>query len=298
MKIVVTGAAGKVGRWAVRELLAAGHEVIASDSVLAEESPAEHYVQADLRDYGQACQLIMGAGAVVHLAAIPTDVRNTPQAIFANNMLVNFNVFEACKDWDVPKIVWASSETVLGFPFTPEFLHYLPIDEEHPVAPRSSYSMVKLLTEHLAGVYRDLAAKQIVGLRFANIYEPDEYFKVPGHWTGEQKDTHKMNLWAYTDARDAAQACRLALEKEGLGSSVFHITAADTFMNEPSADLAGRFFPQVPLKRPLEGFETLMSIDKARQVLEFKPRFTWRNVLDESGSPLENPADRYAYANV
>ena len=117
MKVVVTGAAGKIGRWTVRILLDAGYQVIGSDKILAEESATEHFVQADLRDYEQTCQLIMGCDAVVHLAAIPTDIRNTPQAIFANNMMVNFNVFEACKDWDIPRIIWASSETVLGFPF-------------------------------------------------------------------------------------------------------------------------------------------------------------------------------------
>jgi nucleoside-diphosphate-sugar epimerase len=298
MKVVVTGAAGKVGRWAVRKLLEAGHEVIASDQKLAEESPAEHFVQADLRDYGQACQLIMGADAVIHLAAIPTDVRNTPQAIFANNMLVNFNVFEACKDWDVPRIVWASSQTVMGFPFTPEYLHYVPIDEEHPVAPRSSYSVGKLLSEHLAGIYHHLARKQIVGLRFSNIYEPDEYYKVPSHWTEAEKEKQKMNLWSYTDARDAAQACLLALQADNLDASVFLIGAADTLMPDPTEELVYRYFPYVPFKRPLVGYEACMSIDKARRVLGYQPQYTWRNVLDDSGEPKAAPEDYYAPLNV
>lgn len=298
MKIVVTGAAGKIGRWVVRTLLDAGNEVIASDKKLREESASQNFIQADLRDYGQACQLIMGADAVVHLAAFPTDIRNTPQKIFENNMLVNFNVFEACKDWDIPKIVWASSETVLGYPFAMEQLHYAPIDEEHPVAARSSYAMVKLLTEHLAGMYHDLAGKQIVALRFANVYEPDEYIKIPTHWSEQEKDYQKKNLWAYCDVRDAAQGCLLALQKNGLNSSVFHITAADTIMNEPSEDLVKRFFPGLPLKKPLKGYETCMSIDKARNILGYIPRYTWRNVLNENGTPKAVPHDLLAMSNV
>lgn len=298
MKIVVTGAAGKIGRWVVRKLLDSGYEVIGSDKKLTEESATEHFVQADLRDYGQACQLIMGADAVIHLAAIPTDIRNTPQAIFANNMLVNFNVFEACKDWDVPKIIWASSETVMGFPFTFEQLHYVPIDEAHPVAPRSSYAMSKLLTEHLAGMYHDLANKEIVALRFANIYEPDEYTKVPMHWNEAEKDKQKQNLWAYCDVRDAAQACLLALEKTNLEASVFHITAADTIMREPSEELIRTYFPGILFRRSVPGNETCMAIDKARDILGYIPQHSWRDVLYENGEPKENPEDKYALINI
>lgn len=298
MKIVVTGAAGKIGRWVVRRLLDSGYEVIGSDQKLTEESATPHFVQADLRDYGQACQLIMGADAVIHLAAIPTDIRNTPQAIFANNMLVNFNVFEAYKDWDVPKVVWASSETVMGFPFTVRQLHYAPIDELHPVAPRSSYAMSKLLTEHLAGMYKDLAGKEIVALRFANIYEPDEYTKVPMHWNDAEKDKQKQNLWAYCDVRDAAQACLLALETPNLGTSVFHITAADTIMREPSEDLLRTYFPGVPFKRTVPGNQTCMAIDKAREILGYAPQHSWRDVINENGQPKENPEDKYALVNI
>lgn len=299
MKVVVTGAAGKIGRWTVRELLNAGHEVIASDRILREESASENFVQAELRDYGQVCQLFMGSDAVVHLANIPTDIRNTPQVIFENNMLVNFNVFEACKDWDIKKIVWASSETVMGYPFTEKQLHYVPIDEEHPVAARSSYAMAKLLTEHLAGMYHDLAGMQIVALRFANIYEPDEYTKIPiMHWNDSQKDMQKKNVWAYCDVRDAARACRLALEKDNKGLSVFHITAQDTIMPDSSEELVRRFFPGVSFKRSVRKYETLMSYDKARDVLGYEPQYTWRNVLNEDGKPKSMPQDLFSLSNV
>jgi nucleoside-diphosphate-sugar epimerase len=299
MKVVVTGAAGKIGRWTVRALLDAGHEVIASDMILREESESENFVQADLRDYGQVCQLVMGSHAVIHFANIPSDIRNTPQAIFENNMMVNFNIFEACKDWDISKIVWASSETVMGYPFETPYLHYVPIDEEHPAAARSSYAMVKLLTEHLAGMYYDLANMQIIGLRFANMYEPDEYTKIPVmHWNDAQRDYQKKNVWAYCDVRDAARACLLALEKDNLGCTIFHITAPDTIMPDPSAELVQRFFPDVPFKRPVQGHETLMAIDKARHVLGYEPQYSWRNVIHEDGKPKAMPQDQFALSNV
>lgn len=298
MKVVVTGAAGKIGRWVVRKLMDAGHEVIASDRKLREESASDYFIQADLFDYGQAIQLFKNSDAVVHLANIPTDVRNTPQAIFENNMIVNFNVFEACKDWNIKKIVWASSETVMGFPFTANELMYVPIDEEHPVHVKSSYAMAKLLTEQLAGMYHGLTGQQIIGLRFANIYEPDEYPHISTHWTDAEKDKQKMNVWAYCDVRDAAQACLLALEADHLGSDIFHISASDTIMPDTSQDLLQRFFPEVPLKRTLKDYETCMSINKARKILGYNPEYSWRDSINPDGKPKAMPKDMLALSNL
>lgn len=295
MKVVVTGAAGKIGRWAVRTILEAGHDVIATDKKLREESASKNFIQADLREYGQVCQLLMGVDAVVHLGNIPTDVRNTPQAIFENNMLVNFNILEACKDFKIPKLAWASSETVLGYPFVPEQLDYLPVDEEHPTTAKSSYAMAKLLTEHLTSMYHKLTHQQIVTLRFANMYEPDEYEKIPiMHWNDEQRDIQKKNAWAYCDVRDAAKACLLAIEKDNLGNQIFHITAPDTIMPDPSRELVNRFFPNVSLKKDVQGYETLMAIDKAKSILGYEPKYSWRSVLNQDGTKKSLPEDQLA----
>lgn len=300
MKVVVTGAAGKIGRWTVRTILEAGHEVTASDRKLREESRAQNFIQAELRDYGQVVQLLKGSDAVVHLGNIPTDVRNTSQAIFENNMIVNFNILEACKDLKIPKLVWASSETVLGYPFKPEDLSYLPVDEEHPTIVKSSYAMAKRLTENLSQMFNKLANTQVVALRFANMYEPDEYEKIPiMHWSEEgQRDAQKKNAWAYCDVRDAARACLLAIEKDDLGFEIFHITAPDTIFPETSKELVDRFFPNVTLKTPIEGHQTLMSYDKAKQILGYEPRHTWRDVLNDDGKTKALPEDELALSNT
>ncbi|WP_202081272.1 NAD-dependent epimerase/dehydratase family protein [Caldalkalibacillus salinus] len=300
MKVVVTGAAGKIGRWTVRTILEAGHDVIATDRLLREESASKKFIQADLRDYGQVIQLLQGCDAVVHLGNIPTDVRNTSQAIFENNMLVNFNILEACKDLKIAKLVWASSETVLGYPFKPGDLSYLPLDEEHPTTVKSSYAMAKRLTEILSDMFYKLTKAQIVSLRFANIYEPDEYEKMPiMHWKDDgQKNIQKKNVWAYCDVRDAAKACLLAIEKDNLGIETFHITAPDTIMPDLSKDLVDRYFPDVSLKRTIQGHETLMAIDKARKILGYEPRYTWRSVLNNDGTTKKLPEDQLALSKT
>jgi nucleoside-diphosphate-sugar epimerase len=120
---------------------------------------------------------------------------------------------------------------------------------------------------------------KIIGLRFSNVMEPHDYAAFPDF----EKDPHfrKWNLWAYIDARDAAQAIRRALEAPLKGADVFVIANADTVMSRPTADLLAEVFPGVPLKKPLGTNETLLSIDKARRVLGYEPQHGWR---DPAGS--------------
>ncbi len=117
----------------------------------------------------------------------------------------------------------------------------------------------------------------LVGLRYSNIMEPGDYREFPSFW--DDARLRKWNLWGYVDSADVAQATRLALEADVSGSEVFIIAAADTVMNRPSGDLANEVFPQVSVRRPLEGYQTLLSVDKARHVLGYQPEHSWRDHL-------------------
>ena len=79
------------------------------------------------------------------------------------------------------------------------------------------------------------------------------------------------------DARDGATAIRLALEAPLTGAEVFIIASPDTVMSSASSDLAARVFPEVEVRRPLGEHESLMSTEKARRLLGYKPQHTWRN---------------------
>ncbi|MCC2321181.1 alpha/beta-hydrolase N-terminal domain-containing protein [Cellulomonas xiejunii] len=85
------------------------------------------------------------------------------------------------------------------------------------------------------------------------------------------------NLWGYIDARDGALAVRLALESDLRGFEAFIIASPDTVLERPSAELVAEYFPDVPVTRPIEGRETLLSIDKARRLLGYDPQHTWRD---------------------
>ena len=137
-RICVTGASGKAGRAVVKDLLENGYDVAATDLVLPREDLGTDVLRADLTDYGQALETLQGAEAVVHLANIPAPGLRTPATTFNQNMAMNFNVFMAAAALDMARVVWASSETILGLPFAtpPDFA---PLDETHPDRPEWTY---------------------------------------------------------------------------------------------------------------------------------------------------------------
>jgi nucleoside-diphosphate-sugar epimerase len=278
LKVVVTGGSGKAGRAVVRDLLDHAHDVLAVDVAPAAESPAASLL-ADLTDFGQAVECLAGADAVVHLAAIPAPLIHTEETTFRTNMLSTYNVFEAARLLGLPRVVWASSETILGLPFEREQPAYAPIDEEHPAYPESSYALSKLLSEELGRQVNRWTGTPYVALRFSNIMEPHDYPQFPSVW--DDPRIRRWNLWGYVDARDVAQSCRLALDAD-VGAEHFIVAAADTVMNRPSRELMAEVYPSVPYRPTAGEFDTLLSIEKARRLLGYEPRFSWRDHIEDT----------------
>ena len=279
MKIAVTGGNGKLGRAVVAHLQDAGHWVLTLDAV---GERGATFTRIDLTDYGQVVDALMaiddrhsGLDAVVHLAAIPAGGIAPDSATFSNNMLSTFNVFQAARRAGIQRLVYASSETLLGIPFeTPP--PYLPVDEEYASRPESVYSVVKHLEEELATkLVRWDPELSITALRFSNVLDTADYKLVPGY----QNDAslRRWNLWGYIDTRDGAQAVERALAVNLPGFDTFIIAAADTLMERPSVDLASEEFPGVEFTREVVGTDTLLSIDKARRVLGYNPQHSWRD---------------------
>jgi nucleoside-diphosphate-sugar epimerase len=276
VKLVVTGASGKAGRAVVRDLLDHEHDVLAVDLVSPSESAAPSLL-AGLTEFGQTVECLAGADAAVHLAAIPAPGIRTEETTFRTNMLSTYNVFEAARLLGLRRVVWASSETILGLPFEREQPAYAPIDEEHPPLPESSYALSKLLAEELGRQLHRWSGTPYVALRFSNIMEPEEYERFPSFW--DDASLRRWNLWGYVDARDVAQSCRLALEAD-VGAEHFIVAAADTVMNRPSRELMAEVYPSVPYRPTAGNFDTLLSIEKARRLLGYEPRWSWRDHID------------------
>ena len=305
-RICVTGASGQAGRAVVADLRQHGYDVVATDLAVSRADRDADMLQADLTDYGQAIEALgsphstlwpvtagaaltdgardalRGADAIVHLANIPAPGIAAPARTFNDNMAMNFNVFWAAAALGVRRVVWASSETTLGLPFeVPP--RYAPVDEDHYPVPTSTYALSKVASETVAGHLAQWSGIPFVALRFSNIMAPADYQAFGSFWP----DPHarKWNLWGYIDERDAAAACRLALtapDTAVAGNPAFIIAAADTVMNRPSAELLAEVFPGTGLRRPVGEFETLLSIDRAREILGFEPAHSWRDHLPDT----------------
>ncbi|HEX3788595.1 MAG TPA: NAD(P)-dependent oxidoreductase [Pseudonocardiaceae bacterium] len=286
-RVAVTGGSGKLGRAVVAHLVEQGWDVINIDRV-PPPRPVAPFVKVDLTDYGQTVEALTAIDgryrkldAVVHLAAIPAPGLLPNAATFANNVTASYNVFAAARLAGIRNVVWSSSETVLGLPFD-EPPPYLPVDEEYPPRPNSSYSLGKLVDETTAAQFcRWDPELKMIGLRFSNVMEPADYANFPGYDTDSA--LRKWNLWGYIDARDGAQAVRRALDYTGTGLEIFVIANADTVMTTTtSAELAAQVHPEVPVRGELGPHETLLSINKARRLLGYEPEYSWRDQVSST----------------
>jgi nucleoside-diphosphate-sugar epimerase len=280
--IGVTGSSGKLGRATRARLTAEGHRVVGFD---IGASPSPDSVRVDLTDYGQTLDSLLGVtarhsglDALVHLAAIPVNGIVPDATTFHNNVTATFNLFHAAHRAGIPTIVYASSITAMGFPFDVAPDH-LPLDEQSTSA-RNTYGLGKVAEEAIAAQLVSWGAgMSITALRFTNVVEAGEY----GAFVERSDDpAYRSDLmWSYIDARDGAAAISLALTNAAPGFEIYNIAAADTGLSIPSAELVAQAYPGVRMTRPLHGFETVMSIDKAKTRLGFAPEHDWRT---ESGS--------------
>jgi UDP-glucose 4-epimerase len=283
MKIALTGGTGKLGTNVVKYLRDAGHEVTNIDRA---GSRGPGFLRVDLTDYGAVVSALSGVrdgsypdgatpyDAVVHLAAIPAPNIVSDAETFHNNALVTFNVLHAATRLGIRNIVFASSETILGLPFiTPP--PYIPLDEAVEL-PESVYSLNKYLEEkmafQLARWYPDL---KIVGLRFSNVMNVEDYAEFPSF--DADASLRKWNLWGYIDARDGAQAVLKGLEYSTPGFETFVIASPDTVMTRPNAALVAEQFPGVEVRGELGENDTMLSIEKARRLLGYDPKHSWRD---------------------
>lgn len=280
--VLVTGGSGKLGRAVLRDLTTNGYKVLNLDQTLPREAVCPT-VRIDLSDYGQVLETFLGRvdehrgkiDAVVHLAAIPAPGQFVNSRTFKNNVPLSYNVFEAARQAGIKNVVFASSETVLGLPFeTPP--PYAPLDEEYFPRPESAYALGKLLDETMAAQFcRWDPELKMIGLRFSNVMDVEDYKAFPGFDADAR--LRQWNLWGYIDARDGAQAVRRGIEAEFKGFEAFIIANADTVMSRSNASLMAEVFPNVPIKGSLSPNGTLLSIEKAKRLLDYNPQHSWRN---------------------
>lgn len=277
MKIVVTGGSGLTGYHVVEDLLGHGYEVNIVDRVRPRDEVAP-YRFVDLEDLGQTYGALSGADAVMHLAAIPRPIYDTNEVVFRTNVMSTFNVLEAAITLGISKVVFASSISVIGYPFYYRYFSpkYVPIDEDHPKLPQDPYAMSKYFGEEISKSYVRRGGISVISLRLAWIHTPKSFIEqIMPLW--DEPAAGASNLWWYVDGRDAAQAFRLALESDLQGHHPFFIGAPNSFMKTPSVDLLGEFYSDTEILPSLEGNMALVSSNAAEKVLGYKARYLWND---------------------
>ncbi|MCO7246934.1 NAD(P)-dependent oxidoreductase [Halomonas sp. Mc5H-6] len=296
MRLLFTGGSGKAGRHATAYLRDQGHRVTNLDWATS-DVPGIPTLKTDLTDAGQvfnAChayagmdELEPGTGvprydAIVHFAAIPAILHRPDNETYRINTLSTYNLLDAATKLGIPKVIFASSETTYGVCFADGEVQpdYLPVDEEHPTVPQDSYAMSKVVNEVTARSFQARSGIDIYGLRINNVIEPHEYRQhFPAYM--DNPALRRRNIFAYIDARDLGQMVDCCLKTDGLGYQVFNVANDDLSVGLTNAQVIERFYSGVPIKREMGEYETFYSIEKARRLVGFAPRHSWRDELEK-----------------
>jgi nucleoside-diphosphate-sugar epimerase len=279
--MIVTGGTGKVGQAVIRHLVDRGYDVVNVD-VRVPAEPVCRCLTADLTDLGQVIDAFSPHSTgnrapylgVIHMAAIPRPHMHPSSEVWRVNTLSTYNVLEACGLLGIRKVVLGSSESSYGICFANEFFEpkYLPVDEAHPQLPEDTYGLTKVVGEATAAMFHRRDGTQILSYRIGNVLSPEDHERIKARF--EHPEDRLRILWSYIDARDLAVACRLGIERDGLGCEPLIIAADDTSSNLPSRELIRRFLPGVKdIRQKLDERAALISNRRAKELLGWKQQF-------------------------
>jgi nucleoside-diphosphate-sugar epimerase len=283
MKVVVTGGNGRAGRWVVRDLAAAGHDVVNVDLAPRPdlELPGE-FCRVELTDAGQVYDVLAQhrPDGVAHLAANPSPSGHARVDVFDNNVVSAHNVLQAAGDLGISRVVYASSEMATGLLTDGVVPASIPFDESERRPSPNAYALSKYISEVVADSLA-LASPSTawVGLRLTNVIDPDGYDRFRAEW--EDPSLSSANFWSYIDARDVGTACRAALEGSSTGHEVCLVAAADTRARRGLRDLMAEYYGGYDsFAADYEDPRSAFGCAKIKALFGWTATYSWRDVLD------------------
>jgi UDP-glucose 4-epimerase len=294
MRILVTGALGKVGAATVGALLEAGHEVTGADLAPATFEGDVHarYLQADLTDAGEAFAAVRGQDAVIHAAALPDPSHHAPHRLFQNNLMATFNVAEACVRMGADRLVHVSSETVPGMAFAERPFHapHAPFDETLENRPQDPYALAKLFGEGLMDAAVARSDLRALSIRPSWVQWEGNYARNLGPWLRDPGPSE--SFWSYIDVYDLAHGLRQAAECELPGHEVLYVVSPDNGTGRPLRELVAHHYGEaVSVAEDLEREDAGgISSARAEALIGYAPTRSWRDYLDPETGELLAPA--------
>jgi len=285
--VFVTGATGRSGQFIVSDLLENGYNVVGVDQnsptdTRQQRVPGHTFKFVDVTDFGQVLSAMKNCDAVIHMAAITNPIIAPEHEVFRVNMTGNWNVLEAAEVHGISKVVLASSVNAVGGVFSKGITPrpYFPMDEEHPTFAEDAYSQGKWIGEQMgdAFVRRRPGEVQIASMRFHGLMDRERQAALNA--ADERHGaygTNAMHFWGWTDFAEAARACVLAIEVDFGGHEAFFINSEDTSADEPTEELIKKVYPEAEIRSPMPGNTSAISVEKAKRLLGWRPKATWRD---------------------
>ncbi len=285
MRVLVTGSEGHIGREQVKTLLDAGYTVRTFDRAARGKETNWEHIPGDLRDLNIVRQAVEGMDAVVHLGAIPHDRFGAAEELLAINVQGTLHVLMACVEAGVERVINFSSVNALGCVGGYRPAEYLPIDDAYPRHPHSPYQLSKHLGEEACRAFTGRHGLITISMRPVFVSNLERF----GRWrmrNPEQAiERGKVEYWAYVDLQDVCDATLLALTVQNVTNDAFLLTADDTSLDIPTAELVDRYHPDTPWKQDRAAYlaenpyRSLMDCSHAKQVLGWQPKHSWREMI-------------------
>ena len=275
-RIMLTGAAGLIGKEVTKGLVAAGYEVLATDLVKDDLSPAQKFVVGDLVSADFISQLDFHCDAIVHLGSIPRPTLASDEETLHNNVIGTYHVFATAVENNVPLVIYASSLSIYGFAWsTGTSPDYVPVDEKHPLHHFESYALSKEVNERSADMWANRSETAFVGLRFPHTHTNSVFAEMAQKMREGDKATLEQGakiFWAYLDLRDAVNGILTVIQRGAQGSKTYNFAAPDTYAPRPTRELMAEFHPTSKIASSLSGYDSIIDCSEWHADFGYEPQ--------------------------
>ncbi len=244
-RVLVTGAAGRLGSRVATHLHVAGFVVAATD-VVEPQDPTHQFTRADLLDSSAVSALVEGCETVVHLGNHPGLGGRRPQDVFNENVTMNENVFQAAAESGVQRLVFSSTLQLIGSHLDDRTVvtraqqPELPMDSQTPPNPSNLYALSKTVSEVMLRYYAERCGIDCVALGFPMLQNHDDWCRVG---SGDETETDILEAFTGLTYDDAAELVRAVLRADLPGYRCYAPATAHRHLDMTVPELVKKFYP-------------------------------------------------------